>query len=672
MLRSVATKIAHNSTIPALAGNGDLRPLQDLITAEKSVLLSLQRLSADFEKSSELLRTWGVGEGDDLGDTLNASANILTHFSSALTQYASHGHRMRDQMKAIRTREEALDDLKRRRRTVMSNADAAEKKLSKMSPEHKNLEQQQDTLNRLRNEIRSLDGDILAEETSLSDFKRTQTKTMMGLKFGGLLECCEKGIIAGEYGKLVIAEIPEETTPPGVPRSIYQGQRRTEEFVAEANRCVSDVVLSTTAPLRTPNQEYFPLAQAGEAGAWAQNDAQAPGSTNSSRFLSTPQGLGDGRFIEPSSPSIPFPMPAVPQETRDGLKRRSIDDFGTAAWDSPGAAESRFHTYPPRLGPSTDVDIRSDDPLLLHSRHEAGTSFSASINEALTTIGNRGTGVRASEDLPAPPSYEAQELEELHHHPGRDRHLESSYDDLQASQRHSAYSGELAQLAYLAGADDRNMPYQSGDRNQGNFERPQRISQSQSAPDASTGMKNTTIHAGSSRAIPIVQSGSQKRLSVRRSEEEERALDAAAAREIGREMEDINDNRNRSDSFPRSVHSDENSLRIGADNQGPVQREPSPLAPPVPPFARRSISPRPSFDRFPASTSLPSLGQSNSQKPMNLGRKNVPTYDQSSPELPPVSTRFDNPYSSQWWWVQQVSNVIAIASWWQDNIGRRV
>ena len=40
MLRTVATKIAHNSTIPALAGNSDLRPLQDLITAEKSVLIS--------------------------------------------------------------------------------------------------------------------------------------------------------------------------------------------------------------------------------------------------------------------------------------------------------------------------------------------------------------------------------------------------------------------------------------------------------------------------------------------------------------------------------------------------------------------------------------------------------------------------------------------------------
>lgn len=41
MFRSAATKIAHNSTLPALAINQDLRPLQDLITAEKAVILSL-------------------------------------------------------------------------------------------------------------------------------------------------------------------------------------------------------------------------------------------------------------------------------------------------------------------------------------------------------------------------------------------------------------------------------------------------------------------------------------------------------------------------------------------------------------------------------------------------------------------------------------------------------
>jgi len=38
-------------------------------------------------------------------------------------------------MKAVRSREEALDELKRRRKTVGSKCDAAEKKLAKTAPE---------------------------------------------------------------------------------------------------------------------------------------------------------------------------------------------------------------------------------------------------------------------------------------------------------------------------------------------------------------------------------------------------------------------------------------------------------------------------------------------------------------------------------------------------------
>lgn len=38
-------------------------------------------------------------------------------------------------MKAVRTREENLDELKRRRKGVIAKADSAEKKLSRMSPE---------------------------------------------------------------------------------------------------------------------------------------------------------------------------------------------------------------------------------------------------------------------------------------------------------------------------------------------------------------------------------------------------------------------------------------------------------------------------------------------------------------------------------------------------------
>jgi hypothetical protein len=96
MFKSAATRIAHNSTLPALAlsGNKDLRPLQDLITAEKAVLIAcaafatiamligrlffssrLQKLSVDFAKASEALRIWGAGEGEDLGVCGDASCD---------------------------------------------------------------------------------------------------------------------------------------------------------------------------------------------------------------------------------------------------------------------------------------------------------------------------------------------------------------------------------------------------------------------------------------------------------------------------------------------------------------------------------------------------------------------------------------------------------------------
>ena len=40
MLRRASTKIAHNSTIPVLGASQDLKPLQNLIMAEKAVLVS--------------------------------------------------------------------------------------------------------------------------------------------------------------------------------------------------------------------------------------------------------------------------------------------------------------------------------------------------------------------------------------------------------------------------------------------------------------------------------------------------------------------------------------------------------------------------------------------------------------------------------------------------------
>jgi prefoldin subunit 5 len=98
-------------------------------------------------------------------------------------------------MKAVRTREEALDELRRRRRSLGSQADSAEKKLAKMGSEHKNLLVQTDQLNRLHSEIRALDSEIMSEEARVGDFKRDTTREWMTLKFGGLSEMGAKGMV---------------------------------------------------------------------------------------------------------------------------------------------------------------------------------------------------------------------------------------------------------------------------------------------------------------------------------------------------------------------------------------------------------------------------------------------------------------------------------------------
>jgi hypothetical protein len=74
-------------------------------------------------------------------------------------------------MKAVRSREESLDEIRRRRRALGAKADSAERKLSKMSPEHKNLPQQTELLQQLQGQIRQLDSEIMTEESRLWDYK---------------------------------------------------------------------------------------------------------------------------------------------------------------------------------------------------------------------------------------------------------------------------------------------------------------------------------------------------------------------------------------------------------------------------------------------------------------------------------------------------------------------
>ncbi|OCH90047.1 hypothetical protein OBBRIDRAFT_835329 [Obba rivulosa] len=276
MLKRAASKIAHSTSMPILAGNlagnKDLRALQDLITAEKSLMTScvypyemdvthltlrvlyrLQKLSNDVIKASEALKAWGLGGGFDLGDTLSASAELYLLFATALSHFANHEATVRGHMKAVRSHEENLNELRKRRKSLAAKAGSAERRLEKMNLDNNGFLAQTELLSNLREEIRIMDADIRAEEASLNDFKHLKAKAWMELKFEGLLTCSQKGVIVGESGKLVIADISVGTTEPDLPRTSYTGHARTEHLVAEAQRSINEVVFSID-PNPNPSQ----------------------------------------------------------------------------------------------------------------------------------------------------------------------------------------------------------------------------------------------------------------------------------------------------------------------------------------------------------------------------------------------------------------------------------
>lgn len=138
--------------------------------------------------------------------------------------------------------------LKSRKRSLASKIESVEKKLAKMGPENKELVKTTTTLKDHRNEMEQLTRELMNEEAAIGDFKRRTVKEAMGLKCGGLLELAEKITIIAEMGKMIIDEIPLESTQPGHPRAAYQNGVRTEQLLQEATRCIADVGFAPSGP----------------------------------------------------------------------------------------------------------------------------------------------------------------------------------------------------------------------------------------------------------------------------------------------------------------------------------------------------------------------------------------------------------------------------------------
>ncbi|KAJ3798305.1 hypothetical protein GGU11DRAFT_704165 [Lentinula aff. detonsa] len=589
MFKTAATKIAHNSTIPSLGINKDLRPLQDLITAEKSVLIScvqtaypdggshkylsvrLQKLSVDIGKAAEALRIWGSGEGEDLLDTLSASSNLLTQYAAALSNYASHEHAIRDHMKGIRSREEALDELKRRRKALISKADTAEKKLSKMSPEHKNLGMQTDTLNRLRDEIRAMDSEIMSDEAALSDYKRSKTRAWMGLKFGGLLEWCEKGTIMGEFGRLIINEIPEEATQPGMARAMYMNHQKVNSLLNDATRCVDEVAFSTA-----PAPDTAPFVHQATAD-----------------YLAPPQDLGTGHFFDTSDMTgnmgcIP-PSPVSQNPNTYTEASRSADDFGVASTSSPAA--SRFATFPATTANDGPRYSLRDGPSL----HGEDESFSYSIAAALDARKSVEESAPSYEThqthLPGPPAGAAPPL--MMPSP-----WESQGNDPKATNERAVSTyGDDVGLAYMTNPGEETHPHQE----LGHERSPSKEVHFGQVQDIDTEMDtrheqgvSEATQADGSVTLGEIRSSPTKRIPPpsMSPEEEERVLNADAAMRLSREMSSFNlDNSSpiAPPNAPPIVEPQEQGPRRPSltSRSETNSRSPSPLNPPVAPFSQQ-------------------------------------------------------------------------------------
>ncbi|KAG6829636.1 hypothetical protein H0H92_003969 [Tricholoma furcatifolium] len=612
MFRSAATKLAHNSTIPALAGNNDLKPLQDVILAEKQVLNSLHKLSSDLVKAAEALRIWGSGEGDDLGDILGASSTLISLWAASVSQFSDHGHAMRDYLKSIRTREEKLDDLKRRRRSAGSKAEAAEKKLSKMGPEHKNLTVQTDSLNALRAEIRAMDSDIMTEEAALGDYKRSTTRAWMGLKFGAMLECCEKGTIAGEYGKLIIGEIVEEQTQPGMPRSLYYGRNKTEQLLGEAHRCINEVVMSTVPvtpnpqrqqhqqpplqggigpqslpqlPMGTP-QSTFQVPGVGQTPQQEWSQPQPRGSTDgySYHLPPAPQGMGSGQFFDqpgstPASPTLQqYPVHGIspsasyqPEDQGQFVPPRSVDDFGvntsspSLADQSGPATGGRFATFPVknRGYTLTDSPMRPNDSSsaiqsLSSSQSPPGTvpqpSFAYELAQEPSGytqplppppppppgagagyLGPQHDGVSVHSEDEAGLAYMTGEDEQ--HEETASRHVRSGAGQ-DIDEHPEQHSGQLNGVAVHDGEEPQHVQQNMGASPSPEAQPPQyETVPPLNEPAAQTHLESpqiTTVDSGSSS--PRFQNQRRVPPPTVDPAEEERMLNAAAAREVGREL----------------------------------------------------------------------------------------------------------------------------------------
>jgi hypothetical protein len=119
--------------------------------------------------------------------------------------------------------------------------------------------------------------------------------------------------------RILRQEIPQEVTRPGLPRSYYKGQEKSQFYVSEAQRCVDEVVYSTALSAhRTPSLPSLPSQQ--DLPPPEQPPTSMPRSSESSNPLESNEAASRGGRNawstagtdgETATPNVPPQLPTV-------------------------------------------------------------------------------------------------------------------------------------------------------------------------------------------------------------------------------------------------------------------------------------------------------------------------------------------------------------------------
>ena len=307
--------------------------------------------------------------------TLCLCSKLSGRWISSLTPLATGVARIRESLKDVHTREEALEGMRRRRDSLSFKADSERKKLDKMSGGIENYKKLGHSLrwHGLLADILAIDTEITKEEVNFGDWKRTKAREWMTILLGGLLECSEKGAVVAKLGQAIIRDVSTETAQPALPQARYSGESQVESLAMETERKLGNVggVADEAEAERQSNENRTSSIPKHPP---SQSDPLVLPAANGNGGLNPGVGIG-GFNTSPGSPDIgmgrlfPAMLSPLVSPPNEMLLKKSDDEYTNAVGRHPQLKSAKFPPIPIKVENQEEVDpeLLEDVPAWLRS-----------------------------------------------------------------------------------------------------------------------------------------------------------------------------------------------------------------------------------------------------------------------------------------------------------------